>query len=219
MTELEYQIAPGYQDAAKVPAQLQPALDRLIALRLLAEDIENARVQAEMVYLVEAKVELDAGRVADVADVYVAAHFTATKGFHGRWEQVTGRTSRGLATRMAHRRRLEIVCAEPNGPGGHYWTGTAPIGPRDPRPPRGKSVVYVLYDAMNEPIYVGSTEKFHTRLTTHIREGKPVVRWMAYPCADREKAYELEQELLDEFKLPLNTSRHASGLRPSPVSA
>lgn len=104
--------------------------------------------------------------------------------------------------RAARDRRL--ARAVPNGPSGHSWVGTAPLGRLVPIPSYGMSVVYVLYDALGEPIYLGSTEYFQVRLETHLREGKPVASWMAYPCPNRAAAYELEDHLLATHKLPLN---------------
>lgn len=88
-----------------------------------------------------------------------------------------------------------------NGPDG-TWQGEYPLGDA-PRPPDGQSVVYVLYDDANVPCYVGSTERFKSRLRQHARD-KKFARWAAYPCDDREAAYQLEERLLREHKPYLN---------------
>lgn len=85
---------------------------------------------------------------------------------------------------------------------GRSWVGEWPIG-HNPYPPDGQSVVYVLFDHENVPCYVGSTFKFKQRLKSH-RPQKQFVRWMAYPCDDREDAYLLEEKLLAEHKPYLN---------------
>lgn len=93
---------------------------------------------------------------------------------------------------------------EPNQ--GDGWTGENPLRQPDSRPRDGQSVVYVLFDAANVPCYVGSTEKFKTRIDSHTRE-KDFARWVAHPCADREAAYQLEVRLLAEHKPYLNKRR------------
>ncbi|WP_157251093.1 GIY-YIG nuclease family protein [Nonomuraea typhae] len=82
------------------------------------------------------------------------------------------------------------------------WRGDFPFA-EDWRPPTGQSVVYVLYDAASTPCYVGSTDQFNARLNAHSR-GKSFTRWIAYPCDDREAAYQLEDRLLKEHKPYLN---------------
>ncbi|MEV0616112.1 GIY-YIG nuclease family protein [Nonomuraea sp. NPDC050404] len=85
------------------------------------------------------------------------------------------------------------------------WSGEGHLDQRAPRPRDGQAVVYVLFDDENVPCYVGSTEKFKQRIGTHRRDdGKSFVRWIAYPCPDREAAYVLEDRLLKEHKPYLN---------------
>lgn len=90
----------------------------------------------------------------------------------------------------------------PNGPHG-TWFGELPLI-EPPYPLRGVSVVYVLFDAANKPIYVGSSFNFRARMNDHVKSKPEARRWVAYPCADREEAYRLEERLLAEHKLPLN---------------
>lgn len=90
---------------------------------------------------------------------------------------------------------------EPNTDGA--WSGENPLMPQDQRPRDGQCVVYILFDDHNVPCYVGSTEKFKTRIDCHTRE-KSFARWVAYPCADRESAYQMEDRLLKEHKPYLN---------------
>lgn len=91
----------------------------------------------------------------------------------------------------------------PNGPAG-TWVGEYPYQQGACVPQSGFSVVYVLFDQANEPCYVGSTKHFSDRLRNHRRDGKQFVRWQAYPCRDREHAYEVEERLLKEHMPYLN---------------
>lgn len=79
----------------------------------------------------------------------------------------------------------------------------------NPMPPRGQSVVYILYDGASTPCYVGSSLDFSARLKWHLKDGKPVVVWVAYPCADRDAAYALEDRLLKQHMPYLNKKRGA----------
>lgn len=78
------------------------------------------------------------------------------------------------------------------------------LGVMEPAPPVGVSVVYVLFDVWNEPAYVGSTQDFRVRLAVHRKEKPGLLTWTAFPCADREAAYVLENRLLKEYKPHLN---------------
>lgn len=87
---------------------------------------------------------------------------------------------------------------------GISWSGPYPYPLNTPRPVKGVAVVYVLYDAANEPIYLGSTGSFGDRMRWHKKSGKPFVWWMAYPCGSREAAYLLEDGLLAARKPSMN---------------
>ncbi len=91
----------------------------------------------------------------------------------------------------------------PNGPEG-TWIGSWPCSESEPYPVRGVAVVYVLFDANNQPCYVGSTNQFRTRMGKHMKDGKAFTNWQAYPCPSREHAYELEDRLLKEQLPSLN---------------
>lgn len=90
----------------------------------------------------------------------------------------------------------------PNGPEGS-WVGEYPFTAATVAPLAGIAVVYVLFDEANTPCYVGSTQKFRTRLNSHGRD-KQFTRWQAHPCRDREHAYQLEDQLLRQHKPYLN---------------
>ncbi|MGX1301413.1 hypothetical protein RKD35_002901 [Streptomyces albogriseolus] len=92
----------------------------------------------------------------------------------------------------------------PNGPTGS-WVGVYPFPSADcPTPPLGQAVVYVLATADNEPVYVGSTDRFRPRMAEHARDGKEFVHWTAHPCRDRDQAYRLEESLLADCMPLLN---------------
>lgn len=90
----------------------------------------------------------------------------------------------------------------PNMPDGS-WRGSMPVL-MQPRPPRGVSVVYVLYDEANEPCYVGSTLDFKARIKAHVKAGKRFASWAAWPCRDREHAYQREEQMLRDVMPYLN---------------
>ncbi|MFE2164831.1 GIY-YIG nuclease family protein [Streptomyces sp. NPDC059447] len=110
------------------------------------------------------------------------------------WDEIVG---------VSWKRLSQIAKHLPNGPEGS-WIGEHPIPDGAPRPIYGVPVVYVLFDATNEPCYVGSTDKFSARMTAHHKNGKRFVRWQAHPCDDREHAYRLEDRLLRRHKPYLN---------------
>lgn len=110
------------------------------------------------------------------------------------WDEIVG---------VSWKRLCQLAKQLPNGPEGS-WVGEYPIPLDAPRPIYGVPVVYVLFDEANEPVYVGSTDKFSPRVTAHEKSGKRFVRWQAHPCEDREHAYRLEDRLLKQHKPRLN---------------
>jgi predicted GIY-YIG superfamily endonuclease len=110
------------------------------------------------------------------------------------WNEIVG---------VSWQRLKQMAKQLPNGPQGS-WVGEYPIPLDAPRPIYGVPVVYVLFDEANEPVYVGSTDKFSPRMTAHEKSGKRFVRWQAHPCEDREHAYRLEDRLLKQHKPRLN---------------
>jgi hypothetical protein len=88
------------------------------------------------------------------------------------------------------------------------WVSYTP-SEENPLPRRGQSVVYVFYDTANTPCYVGSTGDFPKRLKWHLKDRKPVVVWIAFPCSSRDAAYALEDCLLKQHMPYLNKRRGA----------
>jgi len=155
--------------------------------------LEVLRIEAEEQLLHRAAVAFQAGQLradglSEICDRYKALPFP---GRMTRWNEIMP---------VNWHRMHELPKWQPNGPAG-TWVGSWPIGKADQVPAPKAFVLYVLFDSHNEPIYVGSTGNFRTRLKTHFRQGKPFVRWQAYAVADREAAYQLEEKLLRE-RLP-----------------
>lgn len=157
----------------------------------------TAQAQAENQLIHRVASDYNAGRIGEreVYEIYIRVKPMTIEGFGTRWNV-------SFSGRLSTRRIRSVVLNLPDSDGN--WRGTCPLPSRDSSPPTGQSVVYVLFDAENVPCYVGSTEDFRPRLKAHLRDGKPVVRWLAYPCADREAAYVLETRLLRERKPYLN---------------
>lgn len=106
---------------------------------------------------------------------------------------------------MRKTRRDYVEGNRPNGPRPDTWVGE--VGIPGPCPIFGQAVVYVLFDGLNVPVYVGSTENFYKRLQVHVREKSGITRWTAYACQDREHAYRLEDRLLKQHMPPMNRKR------------
>lgn len=86
---------------------------------------------------------------------------------------------------------------KPNGPTPGTWVGN--VGDwTGPMPMNRIAVVYMLFDADDQPVYVGSTDLFRIRLATHLRDpDKPgIATWSAQQCTDREEAYRIEDQVL-----------------------
>ncbi len=162
-------------------------LNELTALQVSAAKIAQARAAAEVEILQLMAVSLSEGREDEVHEIYLRVKPLASQGFHERWQRTMPVALGAFANRGAHLRKRQQR-ATANGAGGHSWQGVVPILAADPIPPPGLAVVYVLFDATNKPIYVGSTGNFRTRISAHLRGGKLAARWMAYPCADRGRA-------------------------------
>jgi hypothetical protein len=99
--------------------------------------------------------------------------------------------------------------SRPNGDAGE-WRGPWPLAPTDPRPPYRMPVVYVLDPDQPRPLYVGSTSNFLARLRRHEASGKRWTHWLAYPCATRQAAFDLEERWADELR-PLHEDRRPAG--------
>ncbi|MEU7978321.1 GIY-YIG nuclease family protein [Micromonospora sp. NPDC049081] len=165
------------------------------------QQLEAARVQAEEQLFHSISSEHRAGNLSndDLIDLYLALRDQLPLPFIKRWNAALPISAQAAWTRAPWRGRHE-----PNGPSEHSWIGSRPMG-RESRVPRfGVAVVYVLYDEAGEPIYVGSTDQFRVRIGRHERGELPWVAYMALECADREAAYQTEDELLKTRMPPGN---------------
>lgn len=160
-----------------------------------------AREEAESQYAHRAGADYRAGRIdlLELADLAADFEAVAGPGKALRWQETIGIS---LATLRLHRAN------RPNGPHG-AWNGCYPLAADTPRPISGTNVVYVLFDDNLTPCYVGSTSHFSARLRAHWRTGKRWSRWAAFPCRDRDEAYQLEGKLLAEHMPYLNRRRSA----------
>lgn len=165
------------------------------------ETVAAAREEAENQFAHRVGVDYRAARIdlLEVADLAAKFEAVAGPGKNLRWQQAVGLSLASCRWLRANR---------PNGPRG-TWVGDYPLAPTDARPMRGVNVVYVLYDADLVPCYVGSTSHFSARLRGHWRTGKRWTRWTAFPCRDRDEAYQLEGRLLAEHMPYLNRRRSA----------
>jgi hypothetical protein len=181
---------------ADLGSSVTSTLQHIELLREKAEKLQSARHEAEEQFLARIG---SAYRCGDINAHQLMAVFERYKAMG-----LTGRLTRWDAhisitwKQMCHLRQQLS-----NGPEGS-WVGEYPILIGQTAPTSGVAVVYVLFDAANEPCYVGSTSNFRVRLSKHRKDGKGFVRWQAHPCRDREHAYLLEDRLLKEHLPRLN---------------
>lgn len=170
-------------------------LQHISLLRRKRDQIQAALTAAEEQHLHRIGVAYAAGNLdmEDLWTAFAAYRDIADKGFTRRWDRAIS-VSAGKIKWHPWRRS--------SAPGG-AWSGCYPFG-ESRTPGEGISVVYVLFDEANVPCYVGSTEHFRTRLAAHWYDGKRFGYWHAYPCADRQSAYDLETQLLKQHKPYLN---------------
>lgn len=173
-------------------------------LQLLAERrrrLERAQLDAEEQLVASVAREVRAGRLtaAELARIYIELRSIAMPGFSKRWQaelptlqQIQADAARDERWQREARERLDS------------WVGPFPVEDREAVPLWGICVVYVLYDQAGAPCYVGSTERFWDRMVVHAHQGKPAVRWQAHRCRDREHAYEVETQFLQQHKPYLN---------------
>lgn len=160
-----------------------------------------AQAKAEEQVIHRAAVDYRAGHldIEGLFDVYEYLKPRAVEGFRARWNIHMPDEAKSRVIRHSVYRKRRFT---PDDDG--VWRGAFPFGTTERYPPTGTSVVYVLFDDANAPCYVGSTADFCARAKAHHKDGKPFVRWMAYPCTDREAAYDLEARLLREHMPYLN---------------
>lgn len=163
-------------------------------------------IQAKRTKLVETQIEAEKQLITAVAREHSRGTITWTEllrvyehviregalpGWHQRWQEELPYTAHHMKQMTAIHETEE-------------WSGIGMNVHLDPhRPPKGAHVVYVLYNEHHEPIYVGSTQTFTSRMSCH-RKDKTWVSWHAYRCNDRAHAYEVESRFLRQYKPTLN---------------
>ena len=190
---------------------VHPSLDathqHIALLRRKQEQLRACQIEAEEQYLHRVGQLYADGQIseAELAFTYQAYAGIALTGFMKRWDAALAIPAARMQYVIRHLDTLERHA--PNMADG-TWQGAWPLDAGDRLPAYETCVVYVLYDATNEPCYVGSTQNLSARLKAHYKDGKPLVRWSAFPCADREAAYQLEEKLLAEYQPYLNKKRY-----------
>lgn len=188
--------APAESTARGWRAGRDATLQHIALLNRKRDHLYAAQIAAEEQVLHSIASDYAAGTLdfAGLAEAYRAYRQVAAPGFKNRWNAAIPVSAEKLLAWSQWN--------APNGPAGS-WEGTYPLD-GGPIPPRHTDVVYVLFDAANQPCYVGSTCLFSERMTQHRRAGKEFIRWVAYPCDGREAAYLLEERLLSEHQPYLN---------------
>jgi len=175
-------------------------LQHVANLNARIQKLEAARLEAEeqLVHRVGSAVHAGNLTRSELSAIHAAYQAMGIVGRSKRWDAAVPVSWGDLnyAARMGERHA-------PNGPEG-TWVGSWPFAREDRLPRVGTAVLYVLFNAANEPIYVGSSGNLRQRLKAHARDGKPFIAWQAYPSTDREAAYQLEDRLLKERKPPMN---------------
>ncbi len=187
-------IADGRTDG--MDSATEATFQHIARLRAREAKLIQMRIEAEEQMLHRLGVAHRAGKVTSdqLYAAYEAYSKLGTPGRSKRWDTHIS---------IPWMRFDQVRRWRPDGPEG-TWVGTWPIGPTDKVPIGGQSVVYVLFDPENEPCYVGSSKRLRTRLKRHAADGKVFVNWQAYPCRDRQHAYEVEDRVLKEYKPRMN---------------
>ena len=181
-------------------------LDEMVRYTKRITTLEERLSDAEGQFLQRWASAYRAGLVSDdeIVDAALAVAMSGhlPSGWLARWSEAFGVNVRALV----FQRNYQVKHAEQHQQNaGHGWTGTCgDSGTSFPRPPKGQCVVYVLFDASAEPIYVGSTQDLPGRIRAHRRDGKPVAHWRAVPYATREDAYAAEEAMLRTVKPMMN---------------
>lgn len=185
--------ASGGTGEAEFPAALLPTAQHIELLYAKEQRLEAARHEAQEQFFHSIGAAYRIGEISDLQLIALFRHVrsAAIPGTRKHWNAAIG---------INWLKMPSLEANQPNGPEGS-WVGEWPMRDSATRPIPGIPVVYVLYDAMNEPIYVGSTAKFRVRMTQHAADGKKFTYWQAHRCRDREHAYEMEVRLLGQ-RLP-----------------
>lgn len=191
--ECIHNAGPSNRDVDEFPSSLLPTVQHIELLYAKEQRLEEARREAQQQFFYSVGVAYRTGEIGDRELIAIYKHVRAAKVPRSMtyWNASVGISWQKLTYLMENL---------PNGPEGS-WVGEWPLSEGAPHPIPGMPVVYVLYDAANEPVYVGSTKRFRLRMTQHVDQGKEFVYWQAHRCRSREHAYEVEVRLLGQ-RLP-----------------
>lgn len=190
-----FQLFPEFSATAGHIAVLQAKLDQLQTVK--ADSWE------QLILAVSRRHQAGGLSLDELYELCVEMQQSYGPGFTKIWNRLAPMAYSRLRAVVYENRRREVLKwdTRPNGPNGS-WFGRFPL--EMPYPRVGVAVVYVLFDETNEPCYVGSTEEFRVRMNAHLKEKLGLAAWVAYPCRDREHAYELEVDLLHQHKPRMN---------------
>jgi hypothetical protein len=186
-------------DSVLIDASTQATIQQIEMLVARQAKLAALQSEAEAQMLHRLGTAFKQGRITDAQFVAVFKQYgqMGIPGRSRRWLENTGITW-GF---MLHK----VKYGQPNGTEG-TWIGTWPLATDAVAPLSGVPVVYVLFGPDNEPCYVGSSAQFRQRIRQHAKDGKIFTSWQAYPCQDREHAYELEVRVLRE-RMPSQNKR------------
>lgn len=178
-------------------ARAYAATKQHVALIVAKRDkLEEALLAAEEQYALAVARDWAAGNLTwhELQDAYRATKANRLPQFSRRWADAG----------LPHQAKIAYVVNHLPVEADGSWRGTNPIGKTDRTPPPGSCVVYVLFADDLTPCYVGSTQHFAPRMSGHRSDGKLWSSWVAYPCRDREHAYQVEESFLAEYMPGLN---------------
>lgn len=171
-------------------------LELLVAKR---DKLDGLIEQAAAQYCLSVKREWDTGHMSwrELKAAFDTLRSTKPSGYSKPW------SSAGLPDNAVMTARAKTEPEDDDG----AWRGIWPLEADARLPHKGVSVAYVLFDGDLEPVYVGSTSSFIKRMGWHERDGKMWRSWVAYPCRDREHAYQVEESFLKRYMPRLNVKR------------
>lgn len=186
---------------------LDATYQHISLLRRKQEILRSSQIAAEEQFLCRLGQLYSAREITEVELAFMYRSYAdfAVPGFLKRWQENVPVPPQRVQYILRDMKTTERHA--PNGPNG-TWHGSWPLAHGDRVPMYNTCVVYVLYDAANAPCYVGSTQHLSSRLKGHHKDGKAFAAWTAFPCADREAAYQLEEKLLAEHQPYLNKKRY-----------
>jgi len=167
-----------------LPDTLRASVQHIGLLQDKRRRLTAALVGAELQFLVALRREYETGDVnwTEMADAYRALSAGNLRGTHSRWMDAIPVGPK----RVNANAKLEAALV------GRIWRGHWPLHRRghlaESYPPTGQLVVYMLLDADDLPIHLGSTKQCRQRFATHDANGLRWSSWTALGCADRAQA-------------------------------